>query len=282
MEATTIYTKNECHLGDCIYSMIMFKNINHYLEEHNITVYFYCDDENLPQVKDFNNSPRIIVDSLSKMNTSERIYDLWIGSSNYEYSYFPAIRDPGYTTYDEFFCKFYNNILTIMNIPVKLNTFIYSDEDLVSRRDKIVARTNDGYKDIDFLINNGTPRSGQYHYNVSEWNDFITKLSKKCKVVTTQKVDGVKCTREDNLMVADIAAISLNAKNIIAIESGVISGFYNKYITEDPNKKVYTLSNYAEHKCSFANFTWISELNQLNFLVASHPPLVRKMGIEFL
>ena len=282
MEATTIYTKNKYHLGDCIYSMIMFKNINHYLEEHNITVYFYCDDENLPQVKDFNNSPRIIVDSLSKMNTSERIYDLWIGSSNYEYSYFPAIRDPSYTTYDEFFCKFYNNVLTIMNIPVKLNTFIYSDEDLVSRCDKIVARTNDSYKDIDFLINNGTPRSGQYHYNVSEWNDFITKLSKKYKVVTTQKVDGVKCTREDNLMVADIAAISLNAKNIITIESGVISGFYNKYITEDPNKKVYTVSSYAVHKCSFANFTWISELNQLSFLVASHPPLVRRMGVEFL
>jgi hypothetical protein len=154
-----------------------------------------------------------------------------------------------------------------INIPVVIKKFTYSDADLVYRCKLINERTDNKYMDIDFLINNGAPRSGQLNYNVSEWDSFIIELSKKYNVVTTQKVHNIKCTRDDNLPVKDIAAIALNAKNIIAIESGVISGLYNTYITDDSSKTVYNISNEYKHRCSFRNFNFKFSLSELIFLL---------------
>ena len=107
-----------------------------------------------------------------------------------------------------------------------------------------------------------------YNHCLIERNlSFIIDLSKKYNVVTTQKVDGIKCTRDYNLTVKDIAAISLNIPKFIAIESGVITGLYNKFVVDNPQKVVFTLSNYAYHACSFNNFIWVSGINKLRFLL---------------
>jgi hypothetical protein len=148
-----------------------------------------------------------------------------------------------------------------------MDKFIYIDADLFTRCDNINKTTNNKYMNIDFLINNGSPRSGQINYNINEWNTFILQLSKKYNIVTTQKVDGIKCTRDDNLNVKDIAAIALNINNFICIESGVISALYNKYITENNKVVMYNLSQYNYLKCSFPNFIWKSHINELNFLL---------------
>ena len=55
MESQILYTKNIYHLGDCIYSLIFFYNINDYLIANNIIIYFYCNNEYYPQINDFNN-----------------------------------------------------------------------------------------------------------------------------------------------------------------------------------------------------------------------------------
>jgi hypothetical protein len=141
------------------------------------------------------------------------------------------------------------------------------DTELFSRCDNINKCTNNKYLNIDFLINNAYPMSGQINYDINEWNNFILQLSKKYNVVTTQKVHDIKCTRDDNLTVKDIASISLNITNFIFIESGVISGLYNKYITENSKVTVYNLSKYEYHKCSFHNFIWKSSINELRFLL---------------
>jgi hypothetical protein len=263
----TIYTKNVCHLGDCIYSLIYLKNICSYIEEHNIIIYFYCLDEHLEQVKDFNNSENIIVKPICNIPNGVKIYDLWIGSEDYHYNWFKVFKNNDYKAYDIFFCNFYNQISEIMKIPVKIDKFIYYDNDLIDRCKLINLLCNNYYSRIDFLINNGCPRSGQLDYDANEWNNFIIKLSKKYNIVTTQKVADIKCTRDFNLKVKDIAAISLEAKNIIAIESGVVSGFYNVYVTEDATKTVYTLSNENALKCSFKNFTFKNSLRELDFLL---------------
>ena len=267
MDQTIIYTKNEFHLGDCIYSSIMFKHIQEYIEKNNIIVYFYCNDEYIWQVRDFNNSANIIVESLNNIPSNAIVYNLWIGCTDYEYNWYSAFPKEDYAGYDVFFCNFYNNILKILEIPVVINSFTYSDADLIERCRLINERTENKYVDIDFLINNGTPCSGQLYYDANEWNNFITALSERYNVVTTQKVNNVKCTRDDNLSVKDIAAISINSKNIIAIESGVISGIYNTYVTDDPSKTVYNLSKEYVHRCSFANFNLKHSLGELAFLL---------------
>lgn len=263
----TIYTKNIFHLGDCIYSLIMLKNIQDYIEKNNILVYFYCEDQYICQVRDFNTSSNVTIDSLGNIPPGIDPVDLWIGSHTHDYNFFMAGERDDYTAYDVFFCKYYNNILKKLDIPVVINQFTYSDSDLVDRCKNINERTNGKYMDIDFLINNSAPRSGQLDYNFQEWEEFIIELSKKYNVVTTQKVPNIKCTYDDNLTVKDIAAVALNAKQIIAIESGVMSGLYNTYITEDSSKKVYNLSRYHVHRCSFSNFIWYSTLNEIRFLL---------------
>jgi len=262
-----IYTQNHYHLGDCVYSIIYLKNIYNYIETHNITIYFYCLNEYLDQVQDFNNSKNVIIQSTDNIPKNVHIYDLWIGSHTYEYNWWNSFNSSEYKSYDTFFCKYYNQISQILGIPVIIEKFIYYDNDLIDRCKSINSLHNNYYANIDFLINNGYPRSGQLDYDVNQWNEFIIELSKKTNVVTTQKVPGIKCTRDFDLKVKDIAAISLEAKNIIAIESGVISGFYNVYVTEDPTKTVYTLSKCNEHNCSFQNFIFKNGLNELYFLL---------------
>ena len=260
-----IYTTNGAHLGDCIYSCVLFYNIKQYIEQNNIIIYFYCQNEHLYQVKDFISSNNIIILSIDDIKPYVKIYNLWIGSSDYTYNWYTQIKDT-IIPYDDFFCKFYNNFLNIVNIPIIIDKFIYEDCDLYIRCNDINNKTNNKYKNVDYLINNSKPKSNQFNYDLNDFNNFIIELSKIYNVVTTQKVENIKCTRDDNLTVKDIAAISLNIKNFIAIESGIIAGLYNKYITENKDITFYNLSKYDYHACSFTNFTLKHNINELKFL----------------
>lgn len=264
-----IYTKNTFHLGDCIYSLIFFYNIEEYIKQNNIIIHFFCAHENYEQILDFNNCSNVVIFPLSSCPINEHIYDLWIGSSNYKYNWSYSIQNQN-IKYDCFFCNYYNSILDLWNIPIKIEKFIYKDLNLTERCENINKRTNNKYTNIDFLINNGVPRSGQLDYNLEEWNNFLIKLSKIYKIVTTQKIEGIICTRDDNLTAKDIASISLNSKNIIAIESGVIAGFYNSYITDNPDVTVYNLSRYHYHECSFSNFNFTYKISDLNWLLENY------------
>ena len=63
----------------------------------------------------------------------------------------------------------------------------------------------------------------------ADWNNFCIILNKKYKIITTKKVDGILCTLDDNLSLKDIASLSTNIKNIIAINTGVVPGLLNEY-----------------------------------------------------
>ena len=243
-----------------------FYNINEYLKNNNIFIYFYCNNENYTQINDFNNLSNIKIFSTDYLPNGQKIYDLWIGSNEYNYNWYIAITEP-IIPYDIFFCKYYNNILKNMNIPVTIEKFIYKDKELTKRSNDINLRTNDYYKNIDFLINNGEPRSGQFNYNLFEFDNFLIELSKKYNIVTTQKIENIKCTRDYNLTVKDIASISLNIKNFIAIESGIIAGLYNEYLVDKSNIIVYNLSKFDYHFCSFKNFHLKKNINELKFLL---------------
>jgi hypothetical protein len=266
MDLQIIYTKNEWHLGDCIYSLIFFYNINDYLKNNNTVIYFYCNNENYSQINDFNTLENVKIFSINLIPNDKKIYNLWIGTGDYGYSWYNAIAEP-IIAYDIFFCKFYNNILKHMNIPVIIEKFVYKDDDLMKRHLNINASTNNYYTNIDFLINNGMPRSAQFDYNLVEFDNYIIELSKKYNVVTTQKVQNIKCTRDYNLTAKDIASISLNIKNFIVIESGIIAGLYNEYLVDNPDVIIYNLSKYDYHFCSFKNFHYKKNLKELRFLI---------------
>ena len=154
-----------------------------------------------------------------------------------------------------------------LTINANIQSILYSDNDLLVRADAMPPE----YKSIDILILNSEPSSGQYNYNKYIWDKYIQHLNSnsKLKIVTTTKVDGVLCTFDKNMTIKDIAALSIGAKVVIAINSGVLPGLLNVYTTESV-KQFYIFDIQCCY--SFPNFqnkgmgciTQIS-INELNY-----------------
>ena len=84
------------------------------------------------------------------------------------------------------------------------------------------------YKNIDILILNSFPLSGQFDYNFNEWKNLcLLFLKNNINIVTSEKINNIKCTRDKKLTIKSIAAISINVKIVIAINSGVLPGLFN-------------------------------------------------------
>ena len=260
-----IYTKNEFHLGDNIFCCIFFCKIKKYIEENNIFIKHYVfETENIPQIKEFIYSKNIELLDIANMPTNDKVYDLWIGSNDYIYNIWKKEGNED-KYYDVFLCKFYNNILKELNIPVTINQFIFDDDDFLHISDEINNRTNNKYKNIDILFMNGVPRSGQINY-YDDYDNIIIKFSKKYNIITTKKIENIKCTRDDNLSAKEIASISKNANKIIAIDSGISAGLFNTHVINNV-EKVYYLCSHSHCICSFPNFIFKESINKLLFLV---------------
>lgn len=105
--------------------------------DNNTLIYFYCDIAYYPQINDFNSLSNVKIFSSDNIHcifrqNNEKVYDLYIGSSDYNYNWYNAIVEPT-IAYDAFFCKYHNNILRDMNIPVIIQKFVYKDDDLLTR-----------------------------------------------------------------------------------------------------------------------------------------------------
>jgi len=91
---------------------------------------------------------------------------------------------------------------------------------------------------------------------------MINLYNQKYRLVTTTKVDGILCTMDDNLTVKDIAALSINVKVIIAINSGVVPGLLNKY-TLKGIKQFYIFDNRCFY--SYPNFQSKKDIREITF-----------------
>jgi hypothetical protein len=229
MNNSTIRVYNDFHLGDNIFNFIMFYHIKDYIEKNNIKIEYFCKKEYYDQVKEFNCSENIKLSTIEENEKKDLGLQLWIGNKNFEinnYNYLDGNR--GVHHLDDFLLLFYNQFLKLNDIDVKINDFEYEDPDLLERYKKITNATHDKYSDLDFLIINSVSHSAQYNEETT-WNELINKLNKSKKIVTTEKIDGIPCTRDDKLSIKDIAAISTRSKKIIMVNSGVSPGIFNKY-----------------------------------------------------
>jgi hypothetical protein len=220
---------NSFHLGDNIFTLIYLCNLKDTIINNNITINFYILKENIDSVKDF-----ICFDNihLHDINTkpSDAI-DTWIGSQEYEHNYYKYVYPPNKEPLDIFLPLFFTEVGKKINLP-GITEFKYTDEDLLNRYNSF----NDNYKDIDFLIINGNTVSGQFMMDKLQWDNFIQNLSAKYKIVTTEKLNNIISTRDYNLSLKDIAAISTHAKYIIAVNTGPIVGCFNSYTLNNVKK----------------------------------------------
>lgn len=221
----------DSHLGDNVFMMIFFYNIKEYIEEHNIIILYYCSHIHMRQIMEFQCSNNIHILDLDIQHLDNTIATN-VSLANVElklnwHSYFKQYKTSEYIVYEHFYGLFYNNLLEIMGIPqqsriIDLN---YQDEDLLTRFENLPL----AYKNIDILIINSQPLSQQFNLNHDIWNPYITLLHQRYNVVTTKKVEGVKCTMDDDMTIKTIAAISTRSKVVIAINTGVLPGFFNTY-----------------------------------------------------
>ena len=116
----------------------------------------------------------------------------------------------------------FNIFLDKYKIPISVFSFEYKDDDLFQRYNNL----HDIHKNINILVINSSPQSGQYNYNKPQWDNFITKLNNKYIVATTEKVnDSIISLHE--MSVKNIASIALNVKIIIAINTGPFIPLFN-------------------------------------------------------
>ena len=226
------YFHNLYHLGDNVFNMIFFKILETYFNDNKIIIYYFCQNEYISQIKEFNSSPNIIIDGIH--NKPHNSVEIWIDKPILGFSwtnYYHRNKEKGMhrSNYNKFFSEFFNKVLKMMSIPRKINLFYYKDRNLIERYIFLKKQYNNKYSNIDLLILNSEPKSGQYDYNKSNWDNYIKKINSYFKVICTTKVDGVNCTMDDNLSIKDIASISIKAKVIIAVNSGVVPGLLNKY-----------------------------------------------------
>lgn len=230
-------------LGDSIINFIFFKQIKEYIESNNIIIHYRCKAQYHKNLSDFNYSKNIIILPWENIG-----YILW------QRTVFELI--PENCSAEDMLCFMFNQFLKTYNIPIVVNLFQYQDPDLFERFNQF----DEQYKNIDILVINSTPQSGQLTYSKEEWNEFLIKLSKKYKIATTEKVaDDILSL---NLFsVKNIASIATSVKKIITINTGPSIPLYNTDILKNVDFIYMFSDGYIFKTPKIIKMTHISQLN---------------------
>jgi hypothetical protein len=242
------YFHCEYHLGDSVFNIIWLNMWKSYIEENEISIFYYVSKQYIIQLQEFIKSQKIILKPLEEK--PQYSLHLWMGEPNFKNKIFQLhnitlIKDFPLNIY---LAKFYNKYLNYLNINhvPQMKSFEYEDSTLLD----IYESLDEKYKDLDILVINSLPRSNQFVYNTEEWDSFIITLStSRFKFVYTTPSSvlnkfGIydKCTMSDNLSIKQLAAISTKAKVIIAVNSGVMPGVLNIYTLINV-RQVYIFDN---------------------------------------
>lgn len=223
------------HYGDNIVNLKFLYAISKKLKENNIMIHYYYDSNQNKNAVEFQRY--VDADTLTLRLISEtppESIELWMGME---------IDGVGHVDFDVYFPKFYTRILTALNLQDQgIDVSLYQKEDYLL---DIYSRLDDKYKELDVLILNSQPHSGQFAtYNVETMNAMCKRLATKYKIATSSPVDdSIPCTFTDGLAIQDIGAISTHAKAIVAVFSGPITACFNQYTKAHVKKWILLLSH---------------------------------------
>jgi len=265
-----LHLHNLYHLGDNVFNFILFNKLKKYIDEKYI-IYYYCQPEYINQISEFKTSNNIHIKNICEK--PDNSFELWINSRTIHYNHdteMDKLRKRGIQriSYNDFYVTFFNFALYHLKINLKINNLLYSDKNLLKRYYKINNKYNNKYSKVDILFLNSQPLSEQYNYDKTKWDNYITNMNKHFKIITTTKVENIKCTMDDKLTIKDIAAISTKTTVIIAVNSGVVPGCLNKYTLKNirrayifDDRNYYTYSNF-ENRNNIEEIT-LSELKKI-------------------
>jgi hypothetical protein len=254
-QVNTFHFYNDCHYGDNILNLKFLYNISKILKEKNIKIKYYYMNA---YIKNIDELERYIDKEVLTLHpSSEKPHNaiqLWMGE---------PVNSIGNGEFQNFYNKFYKKILTHLGLnDMKIDTSLFQKEDYLL---DIYNKLDPKFKDIDILIINGLPQSGQFDMDKTKMDAFIKDLASKYKVVTTDEVSSnIVSTRIDKLKMQDIGAISTHAKYIIGVFTGPFTSLFNIH-TKNYVKKWYILNN-APFQFDI-NYEYIHNMNELDKII---------------
>jgi len=217
---------NKFHYGDHILNLKFLFNISNKMKEKGIKVKYLFDSnyiKNVDELQRYVNPETVELEPLTP-TLPESAIELWMGNPIEGKS----AECGDNCVFDNYYREFYTMILSKLGIdPAGIDVSLYQDEPYLQ---DIYNKLDPKFKDLDILIINATPQSGQFIHDKKKIDAMSSHLAKNFKIAVTTPLDedkSVVCTMTDNLKLQDIGAISTHAKHIIAIHSGPITPCFN-------------------------------------------------------
>ena len=229
------------HLGDNLFNLKFLFDISPILKEKGIKVKYYYEPhyvKNVEELKRYVNPEVMTLETIQ--NAPKNATQLWMGDT--------VDGAPRYTPVDVYFPKFYAMMLEKMGLKDSgIDTSLYQKEPYL---EEIYQKLDPKFKDLDILIINAEPQSGQFVYHKLLFEKMCKKLSTKYKVAITSPIDddtSIPCTFKDKLLLQDIGAISTHANYIIAVNSGPLVACYTHATKEHVKKWIIFVDEPFKH-----------------------------------
>lgn len=251
---------DEHNYGDNILSLKFLYNISKDLKNNNIQINYYYNPltiKNKDELERYIDPEIVKLHALNEHTNKNNMIQLRSGK------HFPLspsiIREEHHGFY-------YSNLVKFLGLEKSsINTELFQKEPYLL---ELYEKFDSKFKDVDILLINSIPNTVKFEsigsdFNIEKINNLGIELSKKYKVVCTNKInDTIPCTLTDNLKLQDIGAISTHAKYIIAVDTGPIVPCYNEYAKKHVKKWFFITSLTA--KFSGIDYMEINSLDKLN------------------
>ena len=239
---------NKYHYGDHLFNLKFLYNISNKLKEMGIRIRYLYDANYIKNPDELRRYVDPAVVTLDTMNhLTPGAIELWMGNpiNNLVITRSTEKNSIGL---DIYFDLFYKKVLSYLGVdPASINTSLYQHEPYLQ---DIYTKLNPKFKDLDILIINAEPKSGQVIFHKKHFEEMCKRLATKYRVAITSPIHGaeaIPCTMRDGLMLQDIGAVSTHAKYIIAIHSGPVVPCFNAATKAHVRKWVLFADNGTYH-----------------------------------
>jgi hypothetical protein len=209
---------NKFHYGDNIVNLKFFFVNAKILKERNIQIHYYYDNVYIKDIKELERYVDPVVVYLHPLSEKpESAIELWMGT---------PINNITYGNTDKYFNEFYKQILKYIGLDnLQIDTSLYQKEDYLL---DIYKKLDPKFQDIDVLLLNNEPSSGQFEFDKTKFDELANRLlSKKLKIVVLKPVGDIPSTNTAGLLLQDIGAISTHARYIVGTDTGALIPCFN-------------------------------------------------------
>lgn len=254
---------NDYHLGDSVFTIKLLRQL---LDENpNDKYFYYCKVEYMKELEKHivpKYGGRIILSNIKTKPATAT--DTWIGYKNFyqTHEHTKVAYDLFYEDYFRMFCLSINR-----PIPKSLTLFDYYSTDK-----KIKHK-------FDILFINSVGFSSQLENTqiVEKLNVLATQLAAiGISVITTEKINGLPCTRDLGFNLVDIGELSKHCKAIVGVNTSPIVACFNK---ENRNKYFAIIDQHNNYSFS-KNIKTDNDFNEVKERLIELCPVSQKTNIN--